>query len=493
MSNGLTEQQESLLSEWASMAPKKDTDIGQEQENVLRNWSEMSKIKDNPLPSKPQQAAERYGAEDDEFSVTDMAKNIPASAKQYGQDIMHPILYPVETIKAFRELGVDGVVGALGNLYKDRYGSIEQALKTVESDPVGFLADLSFILSGPAMLAQKTAAVGSTTAKAAGKVAKTAAAVDPVNLVKAGVKTVGKKVIPKNAPKTLYQKGAKFTPAGGVDVERAVNTALDEGIMPTYKGAQKAIEIQKAVGNEIGLWIDAKTATGATIDASELTKHVQAVRNKLGGMKSGSIENLRQVDDTLAEFQDLVQRNSVNGKLTPRQVQDYKLSLYDKIYPTPTGQAGKGTQAAEDALARGAKESLESIIDDIKDLNQRWGDIQNMKRPLISAAERIERRDILPLISAMNIGAGHSVGGNLGATLGVAATVLEMPRLKAKAALLMHNAQKANVFNNSIPLFYFTQGGLAKAGQIADEQKSSEYEDWANNYSGITLSISPEK
>jgi len=399
----------------------------------------------------------------------------------------------VQTFKAFKELGISGTVEAMGTLYADRYGSVDKALQTIESDPIGFLADLSFVLAGPAAVVQKVSKTGSVASKTAGKVSKAAAAVDPLNIAKAGVKQTAKSVIPKGAPAALYQKGAKLSPAGGTDVNKALTTATTKGFMPTYKGVGKLTQLQNAIGREIGDWVDAKSATGALIDPAELKAHINVVREKVGGVRLGSAENLRQVTDVLDELDDLVRTYGVDGKLTPAQVQNFKTTLYDRLYPTPTGAPGVGTKAAEQALARGAKESLEKVLPDIKALNKMWGDLQNLKRPLTSAAERIERRDILPLVSAMNIGSGHAIGGKLGATLGVAATILEMPRLKAYAAITLSKAQQANVFNNSIPWLYLTQGGLAKVGQITDEKEAKEYEEWLNNYDGITIPITKDR
>jgi len=88
------------------------------------------------------------------------AKNIPASGAEFVGNLIEPIRHPIQTARNLKDLAVgtaeliipgeqgkEKVARAVGRFYKKRYGSIENAVKTFNEDPVGFAADLSGFLS----------------------------------------------------------------------------------------------------------------------------------------------------------------------------------------------------------------------------------------------------------------------------------------------------------------------------------------------------------
>ena len=95
------------------------------------------------------------------FSALNMVKNIPRSGLEMGGAIVSAIAHPIETGKAIGKTALgaaeklipgqqDAEVNfdALTSFLKDRYGSVEGFKKTVEEDPVGFVADISTLFSG---------------------------------------------------------------------------------------------------------------------------------------------------------------------------------------------------------------------------------------------------------------------------------------------------------------------------------------------------------
>jgi len=114
------------------------------------------------------------------------------SAVEFGKSLAYPIMNPVETGQAIGALGkglyskaagalgaqqnaeekarVEAPVEALKDFYKERYGGIENIKRTVASDPVGFLADVSAPLTlggaGAARLPGVAGKVGATVQKA---------------------------------------------------------------------------------------------------------------------------------------------------------------------------------------------------------------------------------------------------------------------------------------------------------------------------------------
>lgn len=142
-----------------------------------------------------------------ELSATDVAKgavtNFPDSAVKFGKDLIHPVLHPIDTATSLKNVG-QGVLektgimsgqehipyaDAVGQFFKDRYGGIENVKRTLATDPVGFAADLSAVLSGGGGLAARTGGTLGKVGEIAGTVGRT---VDPLSAVSATARGVGK-------------------------------------------------------------------------------------------------------------------------------------------------------------------------------------------------------------------------------------------------------------------------------------------------------------
>jgi len=127
--------------------------------------------------------------------------NVVPSAVEFGKSVVQPIMHPVETAKAFRDIGAglvskakglvfdendpeakakrEAAVDALGAHLAQRYGSIEGLKKTMAEDPVGFLADASLILTGGGAAVARAPGVAGKVGQIAGSVG---AAVDPISI-----------------------------------------------------------------------------------------------------------------------------------------------------------------------------------------------------------------------------------------------------------------------------------------------------------------------
>lgn len=199
------------------------------------------------------QSAQKYLNEykPDSNTFIQALTNVPSSAKQFASDIITPFLSPIKTAKTIGQL-VQGTVQlftegeqenealakAVGDFYKQRYGSLENIKQTLATDPVGLLSDLSIVLTGGGALVTKVpsaagtisnlsgkagavaSAVGETT-KAAGKVASTVGkVVDPINVAAIGVAAASPIV-----SKPVSQVLGMTTGAGG----RAISEAFQSG------------------------------------------------------------------------------------------------------------------------------------------------------------------------------------------------------------------------------------------------------------------------
>lgn len=144
--------------------------------------------------------------------ITGAVKNTPRSAMNLVNDYAQAILNPIDTADTMLDLaaggisrGIEAVAGdqswlpenkatatadAVGNFYKDRYGSWEGVKRSIANDPVGVLADISVPLTGG----------GSALARAPGTMGRVGAVVrsagrmaDPITHVPEVARVIGRR------------------------------------------------------------------------------------------------------------------------------------------------------------------------------------------------------------------------------------------------------------------------------------------------------------
>jgi hypothetical protein len=106
-------------------------------------------------------------------------QNVPSSSKQLINDIITPILSPIQTAKDLKALGSsvinlirpeeqgnEELARQVGAFFKDRYGGLDNIKKTFATDPMGMLSDVSIILTGGSTLAPKASATANVLTKA---------------------------------------------------------------------------------------------------------------------------------------------------------------------------------------------------------------------------------------------------------------------------------------------------------------------------------------
>ena len=130
--------------------------------------------------------------------ATGAVTNFPSSTANLVGNIVSAISSPLETGKAVLDVGAGALqnvlperlvqavgedkasreaANAVGEFYKNRYGSIEGVKKAIAEDPAGVLADISTIFSGGAMAAPRAVAQ---------PLAKIASAIDPLAMTVRG-------------------------------------------------------------------------------------------------------------------------------------------------------------------------------------------------------------------------------------------------------------------------------------------------------------------
>ena len=170
-----------------------------------------------------------------ELSLGDVAtgavENFVPSAKQFASDMSQIFTSPIETATGLAKVG-SGLVQLIipgeqaneeharqvGNFFADRYGGWEAIKNTIATDPVGFLADASMVLTGGGGLAARAPSVVGRVGRAAQQAGR---AVEPVTLATKGVKRAGRALGPVAAALPGMTTGVG---------SKAVKTAVSSGV-----------------------------------------------------------------------------------------------------------------------------------------------------------------------------------------------------------------------------------------------------------------------
>lgn len=207
-----------------------------------------------PMPTRPSGPWERFRDPtglppkvEGQGNVLDTAAeammNVGPSALQFAKDTVQPFLHPVDTAKAIGSLATDpNSRKAFVDFYVERYGGIDNLKRTIATDPVGFLGDLSTALTfGGAALARGPAQVG-----AVGRAAQTAGKwTDPGYLAARGAQETGRTVFPAAAGTITGTGRAPFDQAidagyRGNQQQRDVFTDNMRGNVPRAEAVHRA-------------------------------------------------------------------------------------------------------------------------------------------------------------------------------------------------------------------------------------------------------------
>ena len=159
--------------------------------------------------------------------------NLPSSTLQLGEDIIQPIIAPVEFFKSTYSLG-KGVIElaipgeqpnektakAVGEYLANRYGGMSNIRDTFAEDPAGILADAAMLLRGGGALATKVPRF----ADAGQVISQIGKKIDPVEYLYQGGK-LGGQVIGKGAT----ELAGLTTGVGGEAIKQAVQAGKAGG------------------------------------------------------------------------------------------------------------------------------------------------------------------------------------------------------------------------------------------------------------------------
>ena len=249
-------------------------------------------------------------------------QNVPSSAYQLVNDIITPILSPIQTAKDLTALGSsvislirpeeqgnEQLAKEVGAFFKERYGGIENIKKTFATDPMGMLSDVSIIFSGGSMLPSKVGKISNTAAKIT----------SPIET------SVGKAI---GTTASLTGEGAKqisgvLTGTGAGALDTAIQTGKNYGlgIMTDATKKQKQKDFIDALKGNI-------TAEQITTD---LEKSVQNIKKSKDIDYRNSLAKLK-LQDIKVDPDDLIAK--ISGYLDQ---QSTKITLADGTSTMATG------------------------------------------------------------------------------------------------------------------------------------------------------------
>jgi len=240
-------------------------------------------------------------------------KNIPSSSKQLFNDIITPLLSPVQTAKDLTALGHsiinvarpgeqgnEELARAVGNFFKDRYGGLDNIKETFATDPMGMLSDVSVIFTGGSMLPGKV-----------GKISNIASVADPVNVATQGVKLAS-----QGAGLAVKPTLGLVTGAGGEAITKAIQAGKDAGAAGLIPNPVKSIKNKKlqSVSNSQKN-IDFRNAMSGNEEVSSI---VTSVNKTFSDMKKLKNDNFTK---------DLAKLNLSNKKIDFSKIQEQILEL----------------------------------------------------------------------------------------------------------------------------------------------------------------------
>ena len=417
-----------------------------------------------------------------QFSGKELAKNIIPSVVKEGKNLIAAITEPIQTVKGLGNLALGALEKAIPetqkeevyfdrfkDYYKQKYGSQEQLLQTLQNDPAEVLSDASMFVTGGATGAAKLAKVSQIGAKAAPaleRVAKVGTAIDPLNL---GINTAtygATKVIPKTVAPKLYESAAKWSTTLSPQERAAITeTALKNQIPLSYEGLGKVQSKLGELGDKMDNLIMNATDKNIKIPATKVLESLKDVKKTSGGFKIEAAQDIKEINNIEKQFKTYLKQNKITS-VTPQQLQEFKSDAYKRIdYGRAPEKPSIAKEEAYKGMAGSARESLEGFIPELRAINTQYGSLRELQPNLQKAVGRIENRDLMGLGATAKTGAGGALGGIPGALVGFSQSLLDNPKIKGRTALELYKKQ-----NQGLGMFLDNSARNALARQLIEQQ-----------------------
>ncbi len=458
--------------------------IARRREALAAERASQGRSNATALPDRRETPAEPF-----DFSVLEMLENIPESGLEAAKATVAPLLSPVETARSLRDLargmlskaaGLDDpsekTVNAMVDFYKERYGSIDKAKRSLQDDPVGVILDASAIFT----------AGGSAAARAPGQVGKVGKAVAaagqaldvPANMLAQGAGKAGQVLSDVAAPRVMAS-AAKLPPSLRKKRKKIIRAMLDEGISPTPRGVVKLERIVEGINEQLDGLIAAAddrlgmVPTRPVFDA--LDDLIRRSDDIFGVEAVDDVKKLKKFRDKLA--QSLTDSNGeVQSFISVGKAQKSKQAAWKKAnFASRKGKFAKNE--ANKTVGSALRQGIEDTVTEgpVADLNARQAPLLEMRDALESSIGAQENRNILGSMSALGAGGGVGIATQDPTSAFAAAMAAQtLGRGDVKGAIARGINQGGNAFSNAAAALYTPEG-------LAALQLSRELEEARNS------------
>ncbi|MCP4262827.1 MAG: hypothetical protein GY774_35760, partial [Planctomycetes bacterium] len=307
--------------------------------------------------------------------------------------------YDIKGVANKRELAIN----ALTDHYKKTYGTWEGFKRQLADDPANMFMDVASI----ALPASKAAGLSklTKTSKALGTVAEVT---EPLSLAMK-VARQPFRLVPDKFPSHMYQSAVKFGTTLSISERKVVvGTALKNQIMPTTKGMEKLRGMIDNYNKSVNTMINSSSMTGRVIPLSTIYNGVEPILKQMKRMS----DEPRKIDLAWKQMKKEWETGLDLGQMrTPTEIQKIKTTIYKDLasfYEQHKASPAKVT--LRKAVAKNARESLEKIIPEIKQLNKNEGELIALWDAIESKANRITNRDFVSIGLPIKMGAGSGIG-----------------------------------------------------------------------------------
>ena len=381
--------------------------------------------------------------------------NIGESAEEYGRALIAPITDPKMALEAVKAMFTQEGIEALGQFYKDRYGSPKEALRTAFKDPVGFLSDVS-IAGGPLKLTGKMMQlINKKAGSAIGRTGEALGNLDPVAVATATTLAgVSNLPVVRGQPESIYETALKMGTSPKTKMgqrktrEQVIQTLLEGGIPVTREGERKLEAMINARTKQLDDLINRAESEGKTIPLSQITSELKALRDDI----SDPTVNPRATEQAAAIESFAMNWLSDLGpvrELTPSQVRKLRQNLdaelnYDRVGSiTPPLQ-----KRMTEAVASGARQGLRDVVEGYGQTGMDISKMLTAQEALARAVNRLDQNQSIGLQQAIGAGIGVGVGAGseqifsqvLGLIMAGGALTMS-PQNKQKLARLIYNSR----------------------------------------------------
>jgi hypothetical protein len=425
-------------------------------------------------------------------SLGGFLSNIVSSGKEAVGDIVDAVKNPVGTVKgvvnlaggAIRKavpdkieeklMGKDNLnqtqsFDAVVNHYKERYGSMDKLLETAYNDPAGVGLDLSTVLGGAAGAVSKAGKITKATkvAEAGVKLGKVADKVEPISAI---VRQGGAKMLEKSGKATeSFSKGGTAVTSSlltktmkpkdkylqfGKDPGK---TVVEEGIQG--KNFDELAELTRGRMKEVGTEIERTLAAhrDKKVDLTPVLSSIEKeIKHALRAGDKDEVRALQEVRDqlryTYAETPEgaIVIKGKKPSVVSPQRAAELRREIDESIRWTEDAIKGRAMSKRHGVRSE-LNTLIEKVVPEIKEINQRYGNLKTAHHASVEAADRIRKAYAVSWLEGVSTSTGAAVGlisgqwwplfGTLATELGLRAT--RSPRVLTAIAKKFKSLPKA--------------------------------------------------